>query len=94
MHAARGSVAVLDGAGFGEPATKRAAEALAKWGARRPTLVVLAAEEVGGAEELSQHPRVTVLRRRRVGVADVIGHASLVVSQSGARDLLEQAQPT
>ena len=57
MHAARGSVAVVDGAGFDEPSTKQAAEALDKWGARRPTLVVLDAEEIGGAEELSQHPR-------------------------------------
>ena len=39
VHAARGSVAVLDAAGFEEPATKQAAQSLfEKWGARRPTL--------------------------------------------------------
>ena len=31
VHAARDSIAVLDGDGFDEPATKQAAEALAKW---------------------------------------------------------------
>ena len=36
VHAARGSVAVLDGASFDEPATKRAAEGLDKWGASEP----------------------------------------------------------
>src|SRR5215203_1893138 len=38
VHAARDSVALLDAGKFGEPSTKRAAEALAKWGADRPTL--------------------------------------------------------
>ena len=33
VHAARDSIAVLDGAAFDEPSTKQAAEALAKWGA-------------------------------------------------------------
>ena len=46
VHAARGSVAVLDGASFDQPATKQAAEALDKWGPAGPTLVVLDAEEV------------------------------------------------
>ena len=35
VHAERGSVAVLDGSAFGEPATKAAATALSKWGASR-----------------------------------------------------------
>src|SRR5947208_10789428 len=41
VHAERNSVAVLDGSTFSEPATKQAADALAKWGADRPTLVVI-----------------------------------------------------
>src|SRR5436190_7227384 len=47
VHAERGSVAVLDAATFDTPSTKSAAEALAKWGAGVPTLVVLETEEVG-----------------------------------------------
>src|SRR6476660_4655900 len=45
VHAERNSVAVLDGSSFSEPATKQAAEALRKWGADAPTLVVIGAEE-------------------------------------------------
>src|SRR3954465_15851394 len=41
VHAERGSVAVLDGSTFSEPATKQAASALEKWGAKSPTLVLV-----------------------------------------------------
>ena len=58
VHADRGSVAVLDGSAFDEPATKRAAEALDKWDARRPTLVVLAAEEGAALKSFRNIPRV------------------------------------
>src|SRR3954465_15127962 len=47
VHAERGSIAVLDAAAFDTPSTKSAAEALAKWGAGGPTLVVLETEELG-----------------------------------------------
>src|SRR3954465_11094935 len=40
VHAGRDSVAVLDGSTFSEPATKQAASALEKWGAKSPTLVL------------------------------------------------------
>src|SRR5207249_11803541 len=46
VHAERGSLAVVDGSTFSEPATKQAAQALEKWAARKPTLVVLDVEEV------------------------------------------------
>jgi large subunit ribosomal protein L4 len=87
VHAARGSVAVVDGAAFDAPSTRQAAQALEKWGARRPTLVVLDAEEAGAAKSFRNIPRVTVLPAAAAGVADVIGHASLVVSQA-ALDVL------
>src|SRR5919112_1253544 len=46
-HAERDSVALLDAGSFETPSTKTAAEALAKWGAKRSTLIVLDAEESG-----------------------------------------------
>ena len=91
VHAARGSVAVLDGASFEQPTTKRAAEALEKWGARRPTLVVLDLEEEGAAKSFRNIPRVSVTRASDVGVADIVGHASLVVSQSALELLTDRA---
>jgi large subunit ribosomal protein L4 len=88
VHAARGSVAVLDGAAFDAPSTKQAAEALEKWGAGRPTLIVVDAEEVAAAKSFRNLTRVTVLPAAATGVADVVGHASLVVSQA-ALEVLE-----
>jgi large subunit ribosomal protein L4 len=88
VHASRGSVAVLDAADFSEPATKRAAQALESWGARRPTLVVLAVDEEAAAKSFRNLPRVIVLPAAALGVADVIAAASLVVSKA-ALDVLE-----
>jgi large subunit ribosomal protein L4 len=87
VHAARGSVAVLDGGAFDSPSTKQAAEALEKWGAKSPTLVVLDAEETAAAKSFRNLPRVTVRPASATGVADVIGHASLVVSNDALKVL-------
>jgi large subunit ribosomal protein L4 len=87
VHGARGSVAVLDAASFDQPATKQAAGALDDWGPARPTLVVLDAEEVAALKSFRNVPGVTVLEATAAGVADVIGHASLVVSRK-ALDVL------
>src|SRR3989440_3804330 len=78
VHAARGSVAVLDATAFDAPSTKAAAEALAKWGQPLPTLVVLGEAEVDAAKSFRNLERVSVLRADGTGVADVIGAASLV----------------
>jgi large subunit ribosomal protein L4 len=91
VHAARGSVALLDGASFGEPATKQADEALKKWGATRPTLVVLDAEEVAALKSFRNVPGVTVLEATATGVADVIGHRSLVISRTALEVLADRA---
>jgi large subunit ribosomal protein L4 len=88
VHAERGSVAVLASGAFDAPATKKAAEILGKWGARRPTLVVVDAEETDAMLSFRNLPRVDVMPATAVGVADVIGHASLVVSEP-ALEILE-----
>jgi large subunit ribosomal protein L4 len=91
VHAARDSVAVLDGASFDKPTTKRAAELLDKWGARPQTLVVLDPEEVGAAKSFRNIPEVDVMAASDVGVADLLGHASLVVSQTALKTLTTRA---
>jgi large subunit ribosomal protein L4 len=90
VHAARGTIAVLDPAPFETPSTKKAAEALAKWGAKTPTLVVLALEETGVVKSFRNLPRVRVTEVSAIGVADVIGTASLVVSQEALAKLEER----
>jgi large subunit ribosomal protein L4 len=92
VHAARGSVAVLDGSAYSEPATKQAAQALEKWGGRQPTLVVLDVEEVAALKSFRNIPGVTVMQASEVGVADVVGHQSLVLSQAALGQVEERAK--
>src|SRR5215210_7140236 len=87
VHAARGSVAMLDAASFSEPATGRAAQALQKWGGSKPTLVVVDPDEDGVVKSFRNIPQVTVMPASAVGVADLIGHASLAVSQEALKQL-------
>lgn len=89
-HAERDSVAVLDASGFEAPSTKTAAAALDKWGAKRSTLVVLAADEAAAAKSFRNIDRVQVAEVGAVGVADVIGAASLIVSEGALEKLKER----
>ncbi len=90
VHAERGSVAVLDAGAFATPSTKQAAEALAKWGAKTPTLVVITAEETGVLKSFRNIERIGVLEVGATGVADVIGAASIVISESALEVLKER----
>jgi large subunit ribosomal protein L4 len=89
-HAGRDSVALLDASSFETPSTKTAAAALEKWGAKRSTLIVLEAEESGAAKSFRNIPRVAVVEVSAVGVADVIGAASLVISEGALAKLQER----
>jgi large subunit ribosomal protein L4 len=88
VHAERGTLAVLEEGAFSEPSTKQAAEALRKWSPERNVLVVLAGEEeLDAALSFRNIARVTVLGASVVGVADVIGHGSIVVSEPALEKL-------
>jgi large subunit ribosomal protein L4 len=91
VHAGRGTVAVLDGSTFAEPATKDAATALSKWGAESPILVVIASEEEAVAKSFRNIDGVTVAVASAAGVADVIGATSMVVSEAALEQLRERA---
>ena len=90
VHAERGSIALLDAATFETPSTKSAAQALEKWGARRPSLVLLDAEETGALKSFRNIERVQVVEVGAAGVADVIGAASVVVSEKALEKLQER----
>jgi large subunit ribosomal protein L4 len=90
VHAERGSVAVLDASSFDTPSTKQAAEALTKWGAKRATVILVTGEETGVVKSFRNIPRIQVIEVGAVGVADVIGAASLVVSQTALAKLEER----
>ena len=89
VHAERGSIAVLDASDFDTPSTKDAAQALQKWGALSPVLVVITAEQVGALKSFRNIDRVTVAEVGSIGVADVIGTASIVVSKDALERLGE-----
>jgi len=90
VHAERESVAVFDAGSFDTPSTKSAAQALAKWGAKNPILVLLTAEEIGAMKSFRNLPRTHVLEVGAAGVADVIGAAALVVSETALETLKER----
>lgn len=87
VHAERGSVAILDGGVFETPSTKTAAQALEKWGAKNPLLVIVAAEEVGAMKSFRNLRRTQVLEVGAAGVADVIGAAAVVISEEALKAL-------
>jgi large subunit ribosomal protein L4 len=91
VHAERNSVAVLDGSSFSEPATKQAADALKKWGADGPTLVVIGTEEDAVAKSFRNIEGVSVALADATGVADVVGASSLVVTQVALEQLQGRA---
>lgn len=90
VHAERGSVAVLDATAFDTPSTKSAAQALAKWGAKNPIMVILTADETGAMKSFRNIPRTTVLEVGATGVADVIGAAAIIISETALKTLEER----
>ena len=90
VHAERDSIAVLDASAFETPSTKAAAQALAKWGARQPSLLVLDGEETGVLKSFRNIPRIQVAEVGAIGVADVIGAASLILSEAALEKLNER----
>jgi large subunit ribosomal protein L4 len=91
QHAERDSLAVFDAGSFEEPGTARAAELLADWGAGGPTLVVLGAEEAAAGKSFRNLQRVEAIPVEDVGVADVVGAASLLVSEAALPVLVARA---
>jgi large subunit ribosomal protein L4 len=99
VHADRKSLAVVDPAGFDEPSTKKAAEALEGFGEGR-ALVVLAREgEEACAKSFRNLEDVSVAPADDVGVADIIGASRLILTPAALDHLTNVAtadsrQPT
>ncbi|HEY8303059.1 MAG TPA: 50S ribosomal protein L4 [Solirubrobacteraceae bacterium] len=91
LHAQRGSLAVLDAGLFTAPKTSQAQDLLDGWDQPRPTLVVVGAEEASAALSFRNLARVAVLQPESVGVADLLGAASLLVSQTALEGLSARA---
>lgn len=91
LHAERQSVAVFDASVFDEPATGRAAELLTASAAEAPTLVLLSESEAAAGKSFRNIARVDVMPVEDAGVVDVVGAASLLISESALPALVARA---
>jgi large subunit ribosomal protein L4 len=92
VHAERGTIAVLDPSPFTEPSTKQAAELIADWANGGSVLVVLNEEQVDVALSFRNLRRVSVLPSSDVGVADLVGAASLLLTEEALDELTRRAK--
>jgi large subunit ribosomal protein L4 len=98
LHAGRGSLAILDASAFTAPKTRQALDLLEDWKLPTepwPALVVLVPEESDAALSFRNLARVAVLSAENVGVADLLGAATLVISEPALQALTARtAKPT
>jgi len=88
-HAARGSLAVIDGGAFEEPSTKAAAELLRAWGAESPLLVVAQPEEETLVKSFRNLERVLVVEPSELEVGAIVWARSLLATESALERVQE-----
>jgi large subunit ribosomal protein L4 len=91
VHAERGSIAGIDASKFDTPSTKSAAAAIGSLDGDGSVLVVLTDGEETCVKSFRNLRDVSVMHADDVGVADVIGHARLVLSEAALARLTEKA---
>lgn len=87
QHASGGTFGVLDGSGFSEPSTRKAADLLDAWGKELP-LVVVTNDEENVAKSFRNLEKVVVLSPDELEVAALVWARSVLVTQ----DALEPVQ--
>ena len=90
VHAARGSIAIVDAQDFDAPSTKQA-QGLLEGRLGGSVLVVLAPEEAVAAKSFRNLAGVAVLPVDVAGIADVVRAASLVISRAALPVLTDLA---
>jgi large subunit ribosomal protein L4 len=91
VHAERGSIAGIDASKFDTPSTKSAAAAIDSFDGDGSVLVVLTDGEETCVKSFRNLRDVSVMHADDVGVADVIGHARIVLSEAALARLTEKA---
>ena len=91
LHAGRESLAVFDASAFSGPSTRQAVDLLDDWGTTAPTLVLLADSEAAAGKSFRNLPRANAMPVDDAGVADLVGAASLLVSQAAMESLVARA---
>jgi large subunit ribosomal protein L4 len=88
LHAGRESLAVFDGGAFEAPSTAQAVGLLNDWDPAEPVLVVLGSDEADAGKSFRNIARVEAIPVEDVGVADIVGAASLLVSEAALPTLV------
>ena len=91
VHAERGSLAVFDATVFEAASTKQAIRLLRDWAQPAPALVVLAEDEVFAGLSFRNLREAEVVPVSDAGVADIIGAASLLISDAAMTQLTARA---
>jgi large subunit ribosomal protein L4 len=94
VHAERGSLAVFDATVFDGPSTRQAVKLLADWAPITPTLVVLVESEAAAGLSFRNLREAEVVPVSDAGVADIVGAASLLVSEAALGELVARANAT
>jgi large subunit ribosomal protein L4 len=81
-HAGDDTLAVVDGSGFDEPSTKKAAGFLDAWGKERPMLLVANEDETNLVKSFRNLEGVEVVTPGELEVAAVVWARSLLVSEA------------
>src|SRR5581483_3788603 len=92
VHADRGSLAVLDASVFTEPKTSQAMDILDEWSREGRVLVLLGSEEHAAGKSFRNIAGIGVLPVEDAGVTDIIGAASLLISEQALDSLTARAK--
>jgi large subunit ribosomal protein L4 len=92
IHAERATLAILDPSPFDTPSTKKAHELIAGWSGGGSVLVVLSEAQADVSLSFRNLQRVSVLPASNCGVADLVGAASLLISEEALDELTKRAK--
>jgi large subunit ribosomal protein L4 len=81
QHAADGTFGILDGSGFTEPSTRKAADLLGSWGKEYPLVVVAGDEEQNVSRSFRNLDRAVVVTPAELEVAALVWANSVLVTQ-------------
>ena len=80
-HAANGTFGVLDGSGFSEPSTRKAADLLSPWGKDFPLVLVAGDDEQNVTKSFRNLERAVVVTPGELEVAALVWARSVLVTQ-------------
>ena len=90
-HADGGTLAVVDGAAFDEPSTKKAAQFLDGWGQEAPVVLVVNEDETAIVKSFRNLERVVLVQPAELEVAAIVWARSLLVSEAALEAVQRRA---